>query len=137
MAVVHDAFALLICVTPRTSPVIIKGSNQEERAVQSVGCMARTLRLDLARRFNHLHGGSAHGKTAYAHQFDAPYATLVLLFSERVMWKDPTLQPAKLRSSWDLVCGWRDSLASSAREWASLSLARFGAGVRQSERRQV
>ena len=28
------------------------------------------------------------------------YESPVLPFAERVMWKDPTLQPAKLRSSW-------------------------------------
>ena len=44
--------------------------------------------------------GSADGKTAYARQFERPYESLVLPFAERVMWKDPTLQPAKLKSSW-------------------------------------
>ena len=47
--------------------------------------------------------GSADGKTAYARQFERPYESLVLPFAERVMWKDPTLQLAKLKSSWG--CG--------------------------------
>ena len=29
-----------------------------------------------------------------------PYELFLLLFAERVMWKEPTLQPSKLRSSW-------------------------------------
>ena len=32
--------------------------------------------------------------------FERPYESLVLLFAERVVWKDPTLQLAKLKSSW-------------------------------------
>ena len=82
----------------------------------------RTLRLDLLGRTNIAVGsdlpitswmvrhaaqllslfqaGTASGKTAYARQFEKPYESPVLLFGERVMWKDPTLQPAKLRSSW-------------------------------------
>ena len=126
MAVIHDACALLTAATPRTSPVNSKGSNgAAERAVQSVEGMARTLRLDLLSRTNiavgsdlpitswmvrhaawllsHFQTGSADGKTAYARQFERPYESLVLLFAERVMWKDPTLQPAKLKSSWG--CG--------------------------------
>ena len=39
-------------------------------------------------------------RTAYARQFETPYESPVLPFAERVMWKDPTLQPAKLKSSW-------------------------------------
>ena len=45
-------------------------------------------------------GGTADGKTAYARQFKNPYESPVLPFAEKVMWKDPTLQSAKLRSSW-------------------------------------
>ena len=123
MAVIHDACALLTAATPRTSPVNSKGSNgAAERAVQSVEGMARTLRLDLLGRTNvavgsdlpitswmvrhaawllsHFQAGTADGKTAYARQFEKPYESPVLPFAERVMWKDPTLQPAKLRSSW-------------------------------------
>ena len=33
-------------------------------------------------------------------QFETLYESPVLPFAERVMWKDPTLQPEKLRSSW-------------------------------------
>ena len=45
--------ALMAVATPRTSPVNSKGSNgAAERAVQSVGGMARTLRLDLLSRTN-------------------------------------------------------------------------------------
>ena len=121
-AVIHDARALLTAATPRTSPVNSKGSNgAAERAVQSVEGMARTLRLDLLGRANvaagsdllitswmvrhaawllsHFQGGTADGMT-YARQFEKPCESLVLSFAERVMWKDPTLQPAKLRSSW-------------------------------------
>ena len=29
-----------------------------------------------------------------------PYESLVLPYAKRVMWKGPTIQPAKLRSSW-------------------------------------
>ena len=123
MAVIHDACALLTAATPRTSPVNSKGSNgAAERAVQSVEGMARTLRLDLLSRtsiavgsdlpitswmvrhaawlLSHFQTGSADGKTAYARQFERPYELPVLPFAERVMWKDPTLQPAKLKSSW-------------------------------------
>ena len=123
MAVIHDACALLTAATPRTSLVNSKGSNgAAERAVQSVEVMARTLRLDLLGRTNiavgsdlpitswmvrhaawllsHFQTGSADGKTAYARQFERPYESPVLPFAERVMWKDPTLQPAKLKSSW-------------------------------------
>ena len=123
MAVIHDACALLTAATPRTSPVNSKGSNgAAERAAQSVEGMARTLRLDLLSRTNiavgsdlpitswmvrhaawllsHFQTGPADGKTAYARQFERPHKSLVLPFAERVMWKDPTLQPAKLKGSW-------------------------------------
>ena len=78
--------------------------------------MARTLRLDLLGRTNIAVGsdlpiaswlvrhaawllspfqtGSTDGKTAYARQFERPYESLVLPSAERVMWKNPTLQPA-------------------------------------------
>ena len=49
---------------------------------------------------SHFQTGSADGKTAYARQFERPYEAPVLPFAERVMLKDPTLQPAKLKSSW-------------------------------------
>ena len=49
---------------------------------------------------SHFQTGSADGKTAYARQFERPYESPVPPFTERVMWKDPTLQPAKLKSSW-------------------------------------
>ena len=95
---------------------------QPRRAVQSVEGMARTLRLDLLGRTNiavavvcrshrwmvrhaamvaeSFQTGSADGKTACAQQFERPYESPVPPFAERVMWKDPTLQPAKLKSSW-------------------------------------
>ena len=50
---------------------------------------------------SHFQPGSADGTTAYARQFENPYESLMLLFGERVVWKDSTLQPAKLRSSWE------------------------------------
>ena len=123
MAVIHDACAWLTAATPRTSLVNSRGSNgAAERTVQSVEEMARTLRLDLLSRTNiavgrdlpitswmvrhaawllsHFQTGSADGKTVYARQFERPYESLVLPFAERVMWKDPTLQLAKLKSSW-------------------------------------
>ena len=84
--------------------------------------MARTPRLDLLGRTNiamgsdlpiaswmvrhaawllsHFQAGTADGKTAYTRQFEKPCESPVLPFAERFMWKDPTLQPAKLRSSW-------------------------------------
>ena len=122
MAVIHDACALLTSAAPRTSPVHSKGSNgAAERAVQSVEGVARTLRFDLLGRTNvavgsdltitswivrhaawslsHFQAGTADGKTACARQFEKPYESPVRPFAERVMWKDPTLQPAKLRSS--------------------------------------
>ena len=40
--------------------------------------------------------GTADGKTAYARQFEKPYESL---FRHLSLWRDPTLQPAKLRSS--------------------------------------
>ena len=49
---------------------------------------------------SHFQAGTADRTTAYARQFERPYESPVLPFAERVMWKDPTLQPAKLRSSW-------------------------------------
>ena len=92
--------------------------------------MARTLRLDLLGRANSAVGsdlpttswmvrhaawllsrfqaGTADGKTSYARQPGKRYEAPVLPFAERVMWKDPTLQPAKLSSSWGMVCGWGD-----------------------------
>ena len=100
-----------------------KGANgAAEKAVQIVEGMARTPRLDLLSRTNtavgsdlpitswmvrhaawllsHFQTGSADGMTAYARQFERPYESPVLPFAERVMWKDPTLQFAKLKSSW-------------------------------------
>ena len=122
LAVIHDACALLTTGTLRTSPVNSKGPNgAAERAVQCVEGMARTLRVDLLGKTNiavgsdlpitywmvrhaawllsHFQTGSADGKTAYAR----PYESLVLPFAERVMWNDPTLQLAKLKSSWGYV----------------------------------
>ena len=122
VAVIHDACALLTAATPRTSFVNSKGSNgAAERAVQPVEGMARTLRLDLGRTniavgsglpitfwrvrhaawlLSHFQTGSADGKTAYARQLERPSESVVLPLAERVMWKDPTLQPAQLKSSW-------------------------------------
>ena len=154
MAVIHDACALLTAATPRTSPVNSKGSNgAAERAVQSVEVMARTLRLDLLSRTNiavgsdlpitswmvrdaawllsHFQTGSADGKTAYARQFERPYESPVLPFAERVMWKDPTLQPAKLRSSW----GYGLCLERSQTSNAHLIGTRVGVVVARTTRR--
>ena len=141
MAVIHDACALLTAATPRTSPVKSKGSNgAAERAAQSVEGMARTLRLDLLGRTNiavgsdlpitswmvryatwllsHYQTGSADGKTAYSRQFERPYESLVLPFAEWVMWKDPTLQPAKLSHHWHESghrCGSHNSTSTGVR----------------------
>ena len=161
LAVIHDACALLTAATPRTSPVNSKGSNgAAERAVQSVEGMARTLRLDLLGRTNitvgsdlpitswmvrhaawllsHFQTGSADGKTADARQFERPYESLVLPFTERVTWKDPTLRSAKLEKQlglWFVVGDHRPAtLTSLARERASLWLARFGVSRRQNAR---
>ena len=105
-----------------------KGSNgAAERAVQAVEGMARTLRLDLLDRTNvavgsdlpitswmvrraawllsHFQAGTVDGKTAHARQLGKPFESLVLPFAERVMWNDPTIQPAKLTSSWG-CCLW-------------------------------
>ena len=49
---------------------------------------------------SHFQTRSADGKTAYARHFERPYESPVLPFAERVTWKDPTLQPAELKSSW-------------------------------------
>ena len=122
MAVIHDAYALLTAA-PRTSLVNSKGSNgAAERAVQSDEGMARTLRLDLLSRTNiavgsdlpitswmvrhpawllsHFRTGTADGRAAWAQQFGRPCGSLVPPFAERVMWKDPTLELAKLKCSW-------------------------------------
>ena len=130
MAIIHDACASLTAASPRTSPVNSKGSNgAAERAVQSVEGMARTPRLVLLGTTNiavgsdlritswmvrhaawflsHFQTGSADGKTAYARQFERPYA-------ERVIWKDPTLQLAKLKSSWGYVLWLGRSQTSNA-----------------------
>ena len=93
--------------------------SSRKRAVQSVEGMARTLRLDLLSRTNiavgsdlpitsrmvrhaawlwsHFQTASGDGNTAYARRFERPYESLVQPFAERVMWNDPTLQPAKLK----------------------------------------
>ena len=154
MAVIRDACALLTAATPRTSLVNSKGSDGAmERAVQSVDGMARTLRLDLLGRTNIAVGsdlpitswmvrhvawllsrfqtGSADGKTAYARQFERPYESRVLPFAERVMWKDPPLQPAKLKSSWFCV-SW---LARSQTSNAHLIGTRVGIVVARTIRR--
>ena len=120
MAVIHDTCALLTAVTPRTSPDS-KGSNgAAERAVQSVEGMARTLRLDLLGRTNicsgsadHILDGETHGmavesfpnwiirwKDGVCTTVRKTYESPGLPFAELVMWKDPTLQPAKPKSSW-------------------------------------
>ena len=131
-----------------------KGSNgAAERAVQSVEAVARTLRLDLLSRTNiavgsdlpitsrmvrhaawllsHFQIGSADGKTSYARQFERPHESLVLPFVERVMWKDPTLQPAKLKSSWGYVLWFRTirRLPASEREDSNLEVAMRGTPV--------
>ena len=49
---------------------------------------------------SHFQTGSADGKTACARQFERPHESPVPPLAERVMWKDPTRQPAKLKSSW-------------------------------------
>ena len=81
----------------------------------------RTVRLDLLGRTNvgvgsdlpirswmvrhaawllcHIHAGTADGKTACMTVRKTPRVTCATSFSERVLWNDPTLQPAKLRSS--------------------------------------
>ena len=138
MTVIHDACVFLTAATPRTSPVNSKGSNgAAERAVQSVEGMARTLRLDLLGRTNVAVGsdlpitswmvrhaawllspfqaGVADGKTACARQFEKPHESPVLPFAERVMWKDPTLQPANLKSSWSSGVWLGRSQTSNAR----------------------
>ena len=91
------------------------------QAVQTVEVRGRTLRFDLLAQTNvavgsdlkiiskmvrhaawlltHFQAGSADGKTAYARQVEKHHESLVPAFGEPVMWKDPTLQPAKLRSS--------------------------------------
>ena len=142
MAVIHDACAHLSATTPRTSPVNSKGSNgADERAVQAVEGMARTLRLDLLDRkvavgsylpitsWMVRRAAWLLRQTACARQFEKPYESLVLPFAKRVMWKGPTIQPAKLRAAGVMVCGWgnhrHSMLTSLAREWASLWFARF------------
>ena len=123
MAVIHDACALLTAATPRTSLVNSKRSNgAAEGALQAVEGSARTVRLDFLDRTNisvgsdlpisswmvrhaawllsHFQPGTADGMTAYARQCERPDESPVLHFAERVMWTDPTLQPAKLRSTW-------------------------------------
>ena len=124
-----------------------------ERAVQSVEGMARTLRLDLLGRTNiavgsdlpitswsvrhaawllcHFQTGSADGKTAYVRQFERPYESPVLSFAERVMWKDPTLQLAKLKSSW----GYGLWLGRSQTSNAHLIGTRVGIAVARTIRR--
>ena len=74
--------------------------------------MARTLRLDLLSRTNIAVGSDLpitswmvrHAALLLSHfqtrQFERPYESPVLPFAERVMCKDPTLQPAKLKNSW-------------------------------------
>ena len=71
-----------------------KAQMEQPRAVQSVEGMARTLRLGWLQCT--IHAGTADGKTAYARQFENPYESLVRHLS---LWRDPTLQLAKLRSS--------------------------------------
>ena len=80
---------------------------------------------------SHFQTGSADGKTSYARQFERPDESLVLLFAERVTWKDPTLQPAKLKSSWD--CGMK--LVRSQTSNAHLIGTRAGIVVARTIRR--
>ena len=155
----------LSATTPRTSPVNSKGSNgAAERAVQAVEVMARSLRLDLLDRtkvaessylpitswmvrhaawfLSHFQAGTADGITAYARQFEKPYESLVQLFAKRFIWKSPTIQPAKLRSSWSygLRLGGdhrQAMLTLLAREWASLCFARFDVCQRQNAMKQA
>ena len=154
MTVIHDACALLTAATPRASPVNSKGSNgAAERAVQSVEVMARALRLDMLSRTNiavgsdlpitpwsvrhaawllsHFETGSADGKTAYARQFERPYESPVLPFAERVMWKDPTLQPAKLKSSWGYGLWLGRSQTSNAHLIVARTIRRLPASERE------
>ena len=156
MAVIHDACALLSATTPRTSPVNSKGSNgAAERAVQAVEGMARASRLDLLDRtkiaagsnlpitswmvrhaawlLSHFQAGTADGKTAQARHFEKPCESLVLLFTDRVMWKGPRIQPAKLRSSWG--CGLR--LERSQTSNAHLIGTRMGIVVVRGIRRML
>ena len=80
---------------------------------------------------SHFQAGAADGKTAYAPQFEKPHESPVLPFAERVMWKDPTLQPAKLRSSW----GYGLWLGRTQTSNAHLIGTRLGIGVARTIRR--
>ena len=122
MAVVHDACALLD-IHISTSLNCSEQRHQWSRgAVQSVEGMARSLRLDLLARtivavgsdlpitpwmvrhaawlWSQFHAGRADGKTAYEPQFENTLRVIcATFFSERVTWKAPALQLAKLRCS--------------------------------------
>ena len=154
MAVIHDAYAFLTAATPRTS----KGSNgAAERAVQAVEGMARTLSLDLPDRTKVAVGSDVpitswvrHASMVveslpswYRRWKDGVRTTvkerkkkkqtshLCLPFAETVMWKDPTIQLAKLRSSW----GYGLWLGRSQTSNAHLIGARMGIVVARTIRR--
>ena len=60
------------------------------------------------------HRASEDGRTSYERQFERVYASQVLPFGERTMWKDPTLSPAKLSSSWGYGLWLGRTMASNA-----------------------
>ena len=68
----------------------------DSRNTTHLTCEQQGLKWNATWLLSHFQTGSADGKTAYARQFERPYESPVLPFAERVMRKDPTLQPAKL-----------------------------------------
>ena len=138
-AVVREACGLITggSAIARESPRNSKGSNgAAERAIQTIQGYARTLRLDLAKRtgvevgaehpitqwlirhagwcWSHFHRASEDGRTSYERQFERVYGSQVLPFGERTMWKNPTLSPAKLSSSWGYGLWLGRTMASNA-----------------------
>ena len=123
-----------------------QGFQRSSRGCSAVrGCDGSHLRLDLlsrtrgakvsdlrimawsvrhaARLLSHFQAGSA-GKAAHSRQFEKTHDSPVLPVGDRVTWRDPTLQPAKLKCGWRFALGWRyhrrATLTSVVRRWTRL-----------------
>ena len=123
MTVIHDACALLTPATPRTSSVNSKGSNgAAEQAEQFFEGMARTLHLDLlgkqtlqwamiCRSSSMKYAAWLLSRRRMHDSSKNPPNHLCFSVAERVMWKDPTLQPAKLE--WGCGLCWRSETSEA------------------------
>lgn len=118
MSVVRAACDLVPGASPREALVNCKDSNGiAERALQTMQGMSRTLRLAgvavssshavtpwLVRHAgwlqSHFGRSKKDKKTAYELHFERACTAKILPFVERVMWREPSFQPDKLKSQW-------------------------------------